>query len=106
MWVFLRQKCILRRQRRSLWVFVADPCYKAHMANSIILSLAALIALVPAAVLPLRREASGPDALFWAAVAVAVAGQGAAETLAAARRHHQGHRFSHGFRSPAISGRA
>ena len=47
------------------------------MANSIILSLAALIALVPAAVLPLRREASGPDLLFWAAVAVAVAGPGA-----------------------------
>ena len=47
------------------------------MANSLILSLAALIALVPAAVLPLRREASGPDPLFWAAVAVAVAGPGA-----------------------------
>ncbi len=47
------------------------------MANSIILSLAALIALIPAAVLPLRREASGPDQLFWAAVAVAVAGPGA-----------------------------
>ncbi len=44
------------------------------MANSIILSLAALAALIPAAVLPLRREASGPDPLFWAAVAVAVAG--------------------------------
>ncbi len=47
------------------------------MANSIILSLAALVALVPAAVLPLRREVSGPDPLFWAAVAVAVAGPGA-----------------------------
>ena len=44
------------------------------MANSIILSLAALTALIPAAVLPLRREASGPDPLFWAAIAVAVAG--------------------------------
>ncbi len=42
-----------------------------------ILSLAALVALIPAAVLPLRREASGPDPLFWAAVAVAVAGPGA-----------------------------
>ena len=42
-----------------------------------ILSLAALVALIPAAVLPLRREASGPDSLFWAAVAVAVAGPGA-----------------------------
>ena len=47
------------------------------MASSTILSLAALVALVPAAVLPLRREASGPDLLFWAAVAVAVAGPGA-----------------------------
>ena len=47
------------------------------MANSIILNLAALMALVPAAVLPLRREATGPDPLFWAAVAVAVAGPGA-----------------------------
>ncbi len=47
------------------------------MANSIILSLAALVALIPAAVLPLRREAAGPDALFWAAVAVALAGPGA-----------------------------
>ena len=42
-----------------------------------ILSLAALVALIPAAVLPLRREASGPDLLFWAAVAVAVVGPGA-----------------------------
>ncbi len=42
-----------------------------------ILSLAALVALIPAAVLPLRREAGGPDPLFWAAVAVAVAGPGA-----------------------------
>ena len=47
------------------------------MASSIILSLAALVALIPAAVLPLRREANGPDPLFWAAVAVAVAGPGA-----------------------------
>ncbi len=47
------------------------------MANSTILSLAALVALIPAAVLPLRREATGPDALFWAVVAVAVAGPGA-----------------------------
>ena len=47
------------------------------MASSIILSLAALAALIPAAALPLRREASGPDLLFWAAVAVAVAGPGA-----------------------------
>ncbi len=43
------------------------------MANSLIMSLAALVALVPAAVLPLRRERERPDLLFWAAVAVAVA---------------------------------
>ncbi len=42
-----------------------------------ILSLAALIALVTAAVLPLRREVTRPDLLFWAAVGVAVAGPGA-----------------------------
>ncbi len=47
------------------------------MANSLILSLAALIALIPAAVLPLRRAATGPDLLFWAGVGVAVAGPGA-----------------------------
>jgi ABC-type uncharacterized transport system permease subunit len=47
------------------------------MASSIILSLAALMALVPAAVLPLRREATGPDLLFWTAVVVAVSGPGA-----------------------------
>jgi len=47
------------------------------MANSLILSLAALAALVPAAVLPLRRGRERPDLLFWAAVAVAVAGPAA-----------------------------
>jgi ABC-type uncharacterized transport system permease subunit len=47
------------------------------MASSMILSLAALVALIPAAMLPLRREAARPDPLFWAAVATAVAGPGA-----------------------------
>ena len=47
------------------------------MANSLIMSLTALVALVPAAVLPLRRERERPDLLFWAAVAVAVAGPAA-----------------------------
>ena len=47
------------------------------MANTTILSLAALVALIPAAVLPLRHAATRPDLLFWAAVAVALAGPGA-----------------------------
>ena len=47
------------------------------MANTTILSLAALVALIPAAVLPLRHAAIRPDLLFWAAVAVALAGPGA-----------------------------
>ena len=47
------------------------------MANSLIMSLTALVALVPAALLPLRRERERPDLLFWAAVAVAVAGPAA-----------------------------
>jgi ABC-type uncharacterized transport system permease subunit len=47
------------------------------MAGSTILNIAALIALIPAAVLPLHREATRPDLLFWAAVAVALAGPGA-----------------------------
>ena len=47
------------------------------MANSLVLSLSALFALVPASVLPFRREAQRPDLLFWAVVAAAVAGPGA-----------------------------
>jgi ABC-type uncharacterized transport system permease subunit len=47
------------------------------MANSLILSLSALIALVPAAVLPLRRAAERPDPVFWAVVAVALVGPAA-----------------------------
>jgi ABC-type uncharacterized transport system permease subunit len=46
------------------------------MANSLILSFAALIALVPAAVLPLRHQAARPSVLFWAAISVAIAGPG------------------------------
>jgi ABC-type uncharacterized transport system permease subunit len=42
------------------------------MADSLMLNLSALVALIPAAVLPLRRER--PDLVFWAVVAVAVAG--------------------------------
>jgi hypothetical protein len=47
------------------------------MANSLFMSLTALLALVPASVLPYRREAARPDLAFWAVLAVAVAGPGA-----------------------------
>ncbi len=45
------------------------------MTDSLMLNLSALIALIPAAVLPLRRER--PDLVFWAVVAAAVAGPAA-----------------------------
>ena len=44
------------------------------MANNLVLNLTALLALVPAALLPYRRAAARPDLLFWALLAVAVAG--------------------------------
>ena len=44
------------------------------MANHLVLSLTALLALVPASLLPYRRAVSRPDLLFWSLLAVAVAG--------------------------------
>ncbi len=44
------------------------------MVDSVILSLSALAALVPATLLPYRRDSQRPDALFWATAAVAIAG--------------------------------
>jgi len=44
------------------------------MANNLVLSLTALLALVPASLLPFRRAAVRPDLLFWLLLAVAVAG--------------------------------
>ena len=44
------------------------------MVESVILSLSALVALVPAALVPFRRDIQRPDVLFWATAAVAVAG--------------------------------
>lgn len=44
------------------------------MANNLVLSLTALLALVPASLLPFRRAATRPDLLFWLLLAVAVAG--------------------------------
>ncbi len=51
------------------------------MANNIVLSLTALLALVPASLLPYRRAAARPDLLFWSLLAVAVAGPAAASLV-------------------------
>jgi ABC-type uncharacterized transport system permease subunit len=48
------------------------------MANNLVLNLTALLALVPASLLPYRRAAARPDLLFWLLLAVAVAGPAAA----------------------------
>jgi ABC-type uncharacterized transport system permease subunit len=44
------------------------------MANNLILSLTALLALIPATILPYRRAEARRDLLFWSLLAVAVAG--------------------------------
>ena len=44
------------------------------MANNPVLSLTALLALVPASILPYRRPEARRDLLFWSLLAVAVAG--------------------------------
>jgi len=44
------------------------------MTDSMILNLAALAALLPAALVPYRRDSQRPDQLFWATAAVAIAG--------------------------------
>jgi ABC-type uncharacterized transport system permease subunit len=44
------------------------------MADPVVLSLSALAALLPAALLPYRRDVHRPDVLFWITAAVAVAG--------------------------------
>lgn len=51
------------------------------MANNTVLSLTALLALVPASLLPYRRTAARPDLLFWALLAVAVAGPAVASLV-------------------------
>jgi ABC-type uncharacterized transport system permease subunit len=56
---------------------IIDCWHSDAMANSLFMSLAALLALVPASVLPYRRQAARPDLGFWAVLAVAVAGPGA-----------------------------
>jgi ABC-type uncharacterized transport system permease subunit len=47
------------------------------MGNSLVLSLSALVALVPASILPYRRDMERPDMAFWAVLAAAVAGPAA-----------------------------
>jgi ABC-type uncharacterized transport system permease subunit len=44
------------------------------MNGNMVLGLAALLALVPASLLGLRRAAAGRDAVYWSVLAVAVAG--------------------------------
>ena len=44
------------------------------MANSLLLNLSALVALLPAAILSYRREVERPDVTFWALLIVALAG--------------------------------
>ena len=44
------------------------------MANNLVLSLTALLALLPASILPYRRGEARRDVLFWSLLAVAVAG--------------------------------
>ena len=44
------------------------------MASNLVLGLTALLALVPASLLPLRRGSGGRDLLFWALLGAAVAG--------------------------------
>jgi hypothetical protein len=44
------------------------------MANNLVLGLTALLALLPASLLPYRRRGGGRDMVFWALLAVALAG--------------------------------
>ncbi|HEY5597397.1 MAG TPA: cytochrome c biogenesis protein CcsA [Kiloniellales bacterium] len=44
------------------------------MTDPVLLSLSALAALLPAALLPFRRDSRRPDVLFWVTAAVATAG--------------------------------
>lgn len=59
----------------------ASAPYTAAMPSSILLSLSALAALVPAALLPVRAPRQGPDLMFWAVIAAALAGPTVASLL-------------------------
>lgn len=47
------------------------------MANPLVFNIAALLALVPATLLPFRREIGARDLMFWSVLAAAVAGPAA-----------------------------
>ena len=65
---------IWRREHARLWPSKAPESYTRAMPVPLMLSLSALAALLPASFLSYRREARGPDLVFWAVVAVALAG--------------------------------
>lgn len=48
-------------------------CYKPTMSVNLVLGLSALVALIPASLMPLRRQ-PGRDLVYWCLVAVAVVG--------------------------------
>lgn len=52
----------------------AKRCYKAGMPIALLINVTALAALIPAALLPWRWHSQRPDLVFWAVLAVAVAG--------------------------------
>ena len=52
------------------------------MANNLVLSLTALLALLPASILPYRRTEARRDVVFWSLLAVAVAGPAVYSLLA------------------------
>lgn len=60
-------------QRRDAGAIVPRPTYIPGMQGGLLLNVSALLALVPASALSVRRP-RGPDGLFWLLLAVAVAG--------------------------------
>ncbi len=62
---------------RDLYRRGQEPIINDAMVNSLVFSLTALLALVPASILPYRRPEAHRDLLFWSLLAVAVAGPAA-----------------------------
>lgn len=60
------------------------------MTNTLLISLAAVLALVPAAVLPFRRMEARRDGLFWALLAVAFLGPASYAATQFAGQWHSG----------------
>jgi ABC-type uncharacterized transport system permease subunit len=58
--------------------------------TALILSLAATIAMLPAAIRPLRSDAAEPDGLYWLLLAVAVAGPAGEAAVELAQGWHTG----------------